>query len=163
MFCDDCGNLLDATSSHDRAELVCDACGATCKGDKILKTPVTISSPGKTLIPHQSNADKSSKNITTRSKPSTFPSALRLKRSAVQTVNASDVQTEATIRQTCPQCGREEMRYYTQQLRSADEGSTVFYTCDCGYKWVDFCSFPGPFTLTPSDEIRIQHRFNTNN
>jgi len=28
------------------------------------------------------------------------------------------------------------MRYYTQQLRSADEGSTVFYSCgQCGYKY----------------------------
>ena len=72
----------------------------------------------------------------TKSKPSAFPSALRSKHSAVQTLKAEDVQTEATIRQTCPECGREEMRYYTLQLRSADEGSTVFYSCECGYKCV---------------------------
>ncbi len=29
------------------------------------------------------------------------------------------------------------MKYYTLQLRSVDEGSTVFYTCEqCGHKYV---------------------------
>ena len=79
--------------------------------------------------------DTSSKVVTTRSKPSAFPSALRSKRSAVQTLTAEDIQTTATIRQTCQECGREEMRYYTLQLRSADEGSTVFYSCECGHKY----------------------------
>lgn len=71
----------------------------------------------------------------THSKPSAFPSSLRAKLSEVQTLTEDDMQTDATIRQTCEKCGREEVRYYTQQLRSADEGSTVFYTCDCGHKY----------------------------
>lgn len=40
----------------------------------------------------------------------------------------------AKIKMKCPQCGSDEMHYNTAQLRSADEGQTVFYTCDCGYK-----------------------------
>lgn len=44
--------------------------------------------------------------------------------------------TTSVIAQRCEECGREEVRYYTQQLRSADEGSTVFYECDCGHKYV---------------------------
>lgn len=79
------------------------------------------------------------KTVTTKSKPTAFPSALRSKRSAVQTLTADDVQADATIRETCPDCGREEMRYYTLQLRGADEGSTVFFTCECGHKYV-ICS-----------------------
>lgn len=71
----------------------------------------------------------------TRSKPEAFPSALRTKRSEVQTVDDSDMQTNAVINQMCEKCGREEVRFYTQQLRSADEGSTVFYVCDCGHKY----------------------------
>ena len=78
--------------------------------------------------------DTSTSAITTRSKPTAFPSALRSKRSAVQTLTEEDVQKDAVIRQTCPECGNKEMRYYTQQLRSADEGSTVFYSCDCGHR-----------------------------
>src|SRR5690606_22380880 len=65
-----------------------------------------------------------------------FPSALRARRSAVQTLKEGDVQTEATITQTCPECGRTEMKFYTMQLRSADEGATVFYRCECGYRYV---------------------------
>jgi len=78
--------------------------------------------------------DTASTSITTRSKPTAFPSALRAKRSTVQKLEDEDVQKDAVIRQTCPECGRKEMRYYTRQIRGADEGSTVFYTCECGYK-----------------------------
>lgn len=44
----------------------------------------------------------------------------------------------ATIRMDCinAQCDATEINFYTQQLRSADEGSTVFYECSaCGEKW----------------------------
>lgn len=40
------------------------------------------------------------------------------------------------IEQQCPQCGNHEMKFYTLQLRSADEGATVFYRCDkCGHRY----------------------------
>lgn len=73
--------------------------------------------------------------IVSESKPSDFPSALRAKRSAVQTLTAEDKRTEALTQHTCARCGRKEMYFTTVQLRSADEGSTVFYTCVCGYKY----------------------------
>ncbi|EHY65307.1 DNA-directed RNA polymerase I subunit RPA12 [Nematocida ausubeli] len=40
----------------------------------------------------------------------------------------------AKIKEECPDCKSEYLYYYTMQLRSADEGQTVFYECDCGYK-----------------------------
>ncbi|CAG0885109.1 unnamed protein product, partial [Darwinula stevensoni] len=37
------------------------------------------------------------------------------------------------VERECRQCGHNEMCYATLQLRSADEGQTVFYTCPkCG-------------------------------
>jgi DNA-directed RNA polymerase I subunit RPA12 len=79
--------------------------------------------------------DTSSKTIVTHSKPTAFPSSLRAKRSEVQTINEEDMQTYAVTKERCEKCGREEVRYYTLQLRSADEGTTVFYECECGNKW----------------------------
>lgn len=32
VFCTDCGNLLDGSSGDSKATLVCDACGASCRG-----------------------------------------------------------------------------------------------------------------------------------
>ncbi|KAF2482916.1 DNA-directed RNA polymeras-like protein I subunit [Neohortaea acidophila] len=111
VFCTDCGNLLDP--NHRRKEHIqCELCGAQ-------------------------NKDTSSKVIVTTSKPSAFPSTLRTRlRSDVQEITESEIQIEATINMTCDKCGCGEVRYYTQQLRSADEGTTVFYTCpQCGNKW----------------------------
>ncbi|KAI9858307.1 MAG: DNA-directed RNA polymerase I core subunit rpa12 [Trichoglossum hirsutum] len=111
LFCTACGNLLDNSSTGERATVACDVCGT-------------------------GNKDTSSKTIVAKSKPDAFPSALqRKKHSNIQTLEAEDVQTEALIRQTCSECGCEEMRYYVLQLRSADEGSTVFFTCPrCNHK-----------------------------
>lgn len=33
------------------------------------------------------------------------------------------------VERICPKCGNDKMSYATLQLRSADEGQTVFYTC----------------------------------
>ena len=37
--------------------------------------------------------------------------------------------TRAVIDESCPNCNHPQMEYYTMQLRSADEGATVFYEC----------------------------------
>ncbi|CAI7605263.1 unnamed protein product [Penicillium bialowiezense] len=110
IFCTDCGNLLRESTGNADAILHCDVCGTRNK-DTIPQTTVS------------------------ESKPSAFPSSLRAKQSEVQTLSADDRKTEAVIEKTCPDCARKEMFYTTVQLRSADEGSTVFYRCVCGFKY----------------------------
>jgi hypothetical protein len=44
----------------------------------------------------------------------------------------------ATVKEECPKCKHPFMEFYTMQLRSADEGQTVFYECPaatCGHKF----------------------------
>ena len=42
----------------------------------------------------------------------------------------------ATIEEPCPKCNNPELYFYTMQLRSVDEGSTVFYECPkCAHKF----------------------------
>ncbi|KAK3187458.1 DNA-directed RNA polymerase I core subunit rpa12 [Lecanicillium sp. MT-2017a] len=111
VFCGDCGNLLPATKGTARNVLRCECCGAE-------------------------NQDTGSKTILTKSKPSDFPSFLRQKlQSSVQAVERHNVTTESTAFEKCPKCGREEVKYANVQLRSADEGSTIIYMCECGHSW----------------------------
>ncbi|CAE8639414.1 unnamed protein product [Polarella glacialis] len=42
------------------------------------------------------------------------------------------------IQQECPGCGNERLQFWTRQLRSADEGLSVFYLCKkCGWRTVE--------------------------
>ncbi|KAK9447711.1 transcription factor S-II-domain-containing protein [Limtongia smithiae] len=114
IFCTDCGNLLDAVASASKV-IKCSQC-----------------------LAEYPTKDFENLIVTTRSAETAFPSSLRQKKSVVKTSLGRHEQEDegATIKEKCPQCGKDEMQYYSLQLRSADEGATVFYSCtDCGYKF----------------------------
>lgn len=66
-----------------------------------------------------------------------FPSVLRTKlTSNVQAVRPEDRESRLRIARICPACDAKEMTWSEAQLRSADEGTTIFYRCpDCGHRW----------------------------
>lgn len=53
-----------------------------------------------------------------------------------EVLQKEQARVRATVDETCPACGNRGMEFYTMQLRSADEGQTVFYECKkCGHKY----------------------------
>ncbi|KAK3391073.1 hypothetical protein B0H63DRAFT_131423 [Podospora didyma] len=111
VFCTDCGDLLPSSKGTEKNTLVCTCCG-------------------------KENEDHPWKTVTTRTKPSDFPSLLRQKLSIVQAVDRHNIKTERVDANTdCAKCGRRGIRYSEVQQRGADEGSTIIYNCDCGEKW----------------------------
>jgi len=52
--------------------------------------------------------------------------------------NEEDEEDGPVVERTCSKCGHDKMSYAALQLRSADEGQTVFFTCmKCKYKEVE--------------------------
>ncbi|KAI9297125.1 SpRPA12 [Neoconidiobolus thromboides FSU 785] len=108
-FCNQCGNLLDSIIGDPI--ITCNHCN------------------------HTYSIEISEIKVSSKSQAGTFESSLRSKRDLVQ--NSAAVKEEAaTIKEKCPKCQAPEMSFHTMQLRSADEGQTVFYNCvKCGYKY----------------------------
>ncbi|PLN75201.1 transcription factor S-II-domain-containing protein [Aspergillus taichungensis] len=108
QFCNDCGNLLDISSLET---LQCERCGTTTKNEALSHTQTSVSE--------------------------NFPSKLRDKlRSHTQQVTHKTVGSGPEIDLDCIKCPSKKVTYAQVQLRSADEGSTIFYTCiQCGHRW----------------------------
>ncbi|GBG27693.1 DNA-directed RNA polymerase subunit [Hondaea fermentalgiana] len=117
-FCDRCGTLL-ATPNSDTVTCVC--CGRTCcYGD----------------------LDSRNLKIRTFAEAQTDPKWAKrfiAQRDGLQTDNGrfdTATQHRAEVDETCPKCGHGKATFYTMQLRSVDEGQTVFYDClKCAHTW----------------------------
>ena len=109
--------------------------------------------------------DVGTSKSTATTKPTDFPSMLRQKlHTTIQAVDKHRIDTMAKADETCPKCGAEEVRYTTVQLRSADEGSTVFYYCNCGHQYVYMLHSRD---ISPFEEVTswltLHSRWNQNN
>ncbi|VDC07012.1 unnamed protein product [Peniophora sp. CBMAI 1063] len=111
LFCPDCGTLLDVPGG-DETFVSCEQCG------------------------HEEPASSYENiEITTRSHPEAFPSALRQKRKTQTKVHEGDAGRQKTT-EKCPACGHMEAYSKEIQMRSADEGSTILYECvSCRHGW----------------------------
>ncbi|KAL1998950.1 hypothetical protein VTN02DRAFT_5286 [Thermoascus thermophilus] len=107
QFCEDCGNLLDISPAD---VLKCELCGQTAKNEALSYTRQYVSEQ--------------------------FPSRLRSKlKSNTQVVDREVLGSGPRIEVDCVKCPSKEVTYAQVQLRSADEGSTIFYRClRCGHR-----------------------------
>ncbi|KAI9350062.1 transcription factor S-II-domain-containing protein [Zopfochytrium polystomum] len=120
VFCETCGTLLDPPASGGHFErITCRLCGSTV-----------------------SSSVFDDLEVVTHSRPDAFPDvppSRRVVGSKAATSGKKDdnaMKDGATIKEKCPKCEAPEMVFHTAQLRSADEGQTVFYSCvKCGYKF----------------------------
>jgi DNA-directed RNA polymerase I subunit RPA12 len=121
-FCSRCGALLALPDADD---ITCGCCGAhMCYGD----------------------LDPRSLRVVTTSEPRPEPlwAKKRLEELGLAGKSAehdkkfttSRTQSRATVAEICPKCGHHKASFYTMQLRSVDEGQTVFYEClKCQHTW----------------------------
>ncbi|OJA13476.1 hypothetical protein AZE42_04403 [Rhizopogon vesiculosus] len=102
LFCPHCGTLLSPPKDNEPT-VICEQC--------------SYEEPASSY----ENIE-----ITTRSHPEAFPSALRQKRKTQTKVHQGKVLPK--VSEKCPACGHLEAYYEEKQMRSADEGSTILYT-----------------------------------
>nr|ACO10514.1 DNA-directed RNA polymerase I subunit RPA12 [Caligus rogercresseyi] len=104
-FCSDCGSILPDVPS--RGPLHCVACGSEADVSQFLDKEITY----------------------------TIEFNKREDLDVARRVNEDNSSSEPTVERTCPNCGYSKMSYAALQLRSADEGQTVFFTClKCKFK-----------------------------
>mmetsp|Transcript_52535 Transcript_52535/g.67357 ORF Transcript_52535/g.67357 Transcript_52535/m.67357 type:complete len:126 (+) Transcript_52535:71-448(+) len=107
-FCPTCGSILQLP---DHNPIQCNMCSFTTTYEQVHLPVVTTQStsrptPGWAILDEQKEADAKTK----------------------------DGPARMTSQERCPKCDHPELNYYTMQLRSADEGQTVFYECpSCNY------------------------------
>ncbi|XP_042503141.1 DNA-directed RNA polymerase I subunit RPA12-like isoform X1 [Macadamia integrifolia] len=112
LFCDMCGTLLSLNSSKHGD---CQLCG--CKH------------AAKDIINRETSYTVTAEDIRRDLgiEPFVILDGINTDEGSVQ---------RAVVNEPCPRCHHPQLEYYTKQLRSADEGQTVFYECPkCRHKF----------------------------
>jgi len=109
-FCSDCGSILPLLK--EKGDATCYRCSRHFPEDVFGNTKIKYTIHFNSIDAYTKNAEEESRK------------------------NKDTTDEEGPIvDRKCPKCGNDKMSYATLQLRSADEGQTVFYTCTkCKYK-----------------------------
>jgi DNA-directed RNA polymerase I subunit RPA12 len=130
QFCSDCGNLLNELSKDN---LKCELCGKVARS---ISASILLRA-WQMLITQILTDDAFSHTQTSVSKG--FPSRLRNKiNSYTQKLTNETLGFGPQIEMDCIKCPSREVTWSQAQLRSADEGSTIFYRClRCGERSIN--------------------------
>ena len=123
---------LEATSRQESTYPFCPLCGT-------ILDPPTSEHVKCTVCPYSHRfADLHIQEVTTRTPARPKPTWVADNEDGITTGQDAHASLEkhAKIDEPCPKCSHPELYFYTMQLRSVDEGSTVFYECaKCGHKF----------------------------
>lgn len=111
-FCPDCHATLAVESSGN---IRCGCCKyqSNLSNMRANELPTSTTTSADTVIPFWAKSDEEQKALKSSSGPS-----------------------RATVEEPCIKCGCPEVGFYCLQLRSVDEGQTVFYECpECRHTW----------------------------
>ncbi|CAH1963332.1 unnamed protein product [Acanthoscelides obtectus] len=109
-FCSDCGSILPPL--REKGGITCYSCSSAYSANDL---EVIGQSRVKYTIHFNSRDSK--------------------KKTMKDPKDEEEAEEGPVVERKCPKCGNEKMSYATLQLRSADEGQTVFYTCTkCKFK-----------------------------
>ncbi|KAI8622529.1 transcription factor S-II-domain-containing protein [Chytriomyces sp. MP71] len=113
LFCPDCGSLLDPpTGTETSVQCTLCACILPAEAFDALEVVTASGAHAFTERPAPKRRDENGDEDT-----------------------VAHLRDGATIKERCPKCDAPEMVFHTAQLRSADEGQTIFYSCvKCGFK-----------------------------
>ncbi|KAJ1450488.1 hypothetical protein M885DRAFT_532253 [Pelagophyceae sp. CCMP2097] len=117
LFCGHCGGFV---SLPDKEPIVCDGCGSAMTFEESgLGRP-------EMAVSHALYA-----------KPRPVPTWAKDADDAPElNSDAPTKRARAVIDEMCPECNHPQLEFYTMQLRSVDEGQTVFYEClKCHHKF----------------------------
>ena len=108
-YCPSCHYTLSVEASGD---IKCSVCNYQSNLSALPELPSTTTYSANTVMPLWAKSDS--------------------EQLALQTKEPS----RATVEEPCIKCGHPEVGFYTVQLRSVDEGQTVFYECpSCRQTW----------------------------
>lgn len=125
-FCPQCGNILEPPSGD---HITCDFCSFSCKFVD-LNTDEVVTVSGIRSKPAWLGDDLEDGTTTSSTREGAGGSS-----KGSEDIDGTS-NKHATIQEPCPKCAHHEMYFYTMQLRSVDEGSTVFYSCPkCAHKF----------------------------
>eukprot|EP00946_MAST-07B_sp_MAST-7B-sp1_P004906 g4906.t1 len=115
-FCPECGSLLVLPESDP---ITCDCCGLQCRYEDLPNLEVVTRSNPREPSAALSKAARQLDGVKDRAEE-----------------DARTTRHRATVDEPCPKCQHPQLEFYTMQMRSADEGQTVFYECTkCGHKF----------------------------
>ena len=126
-FCPQCGTIMDPPETEF---IQCSNCPYQCSFSnlgihEICTRSLPRSKPTWIDDQEEEEREREENNITSSSSSSNHKKEKKVKENK-----------NVKIEEPCPKCGNPELYFYTMQLRSVDEGQTVFYDCPkCNYKF----------------------------